>query len=75
MILPKAIRRALNWEAGKRLIVERAPVGVLLKPLPVFAETRAEDVFGRLAFTGASKSPAEMETGVLAEAKRRRAGG
>ncbi len=75
VILPEAVRRALHWEAGTRLIVENTPEGVLLRPLPVFAGTRPEDVFGRLACGGAPRSPADMEAGVLAEAKRRHAGG
>ena len=74
VILPKAIRRALRWEAGMRLVVENTPEGVLLKPLPAFAETRPEDVFGRLASDGPPKSVADMEASVLAEAKRRHAG-
>ena len=74
VILPKAIRRALRWEAGMRLVVENTLEGVLLKPMPVFVETRTEDVFGRLACNSAPKSLAEMEAGVLAEAKRRHAG-
>ncbi len=73
IILPKAIRQALSWKAGKKLIVEHASEGVLLKPLPVFARTRNKDVFGCLAFRGAPKTVAEMKTGVLAEAKRRHA--
>ena len=56
VILPKAIRRALRWEAGTRLVVENRPEGVLLKPEPAFAETRPEDVFGRLSAT-ARRSP------------------
>ena len=75
VVLPKAIRRALRWEAGTRLAVENTPEGVLLKPAPVFAETRPEEVFGRLACDGAPKSLSEMEAGILAEAKRRYAGG
>ena len=74
VILPKAIRRALRWETGTRLMVESTPDGVLLKPLPEFPETRPEDVYGRLAFRGAPKSLAEMEAGVLTEARRRHAG-
>lgn len=74
IILPKAIRRSLRWEAGTRLLVENTPDGVVLKPAPVFAETRPEDVFARLAYDGAPKSPAEMNAGVLAEARRRGAG-
>ena len=57
-----------------RLVVESTPEGVLLKPVPAFAETRPEDVFGRLAFDGAPKSLAEMEAGVMAKATRRHAG-
>ena len=74
VILPKALRRALRWEAGTRLVVENTPEGVLLKPAPVFSETRPEDVFARLAFDGAPKSLQEMEAGVLAEARRRHSG-
>ena len=75
VILPKAIRQTLRWEAGTRLVVENTPEGVLLKPAPVFAETRGEDVFGCLAWDGAPKTLEEMEAGVLAEARRRHAGG
>ena len=74
VVLPKAIRRALRWEAGTRLAVENTPEGVLLKPEPAFAETRPEEVFGRLACDGEPRSLAEMEAGVLAEARRRYAG-
>ena len=74
VVLPKAIRRALRWEAGMRLAVENTPEGVLLKALPAFAETRPEDVFGCLAHEGAPRSLADMEAGVLAEARRRHAG-
>lgn len=73
IILPQPIRKALSWEAGKELIVEQVPEGVLLKPLPVFASTRSKDVFGCLAFSGTPKTVAEMKAGVLAEAKRRHA--
>ncbi len=69
--LPKAIRRALRWEAGTRLTMENTPEGVLLKPEPVFAETRLEEVFGCLAYRGTPKTLEEMDAGVLAEAKRR----
>ncbi len=75
IILPKAIRQARRWGAGTRLTVEETPEGVLLKPEPVFAETRLEEVFGCLAYRGTPKTLEEMEAGVLAEAKRRHAGG
>ena len=74
VILPKTIRQALRWEAGTRLVVENTSDGVLLRPAAYFTETRPEDVFGSLAYEGAPKSLAEMEAGVLTEAKRRHAG-
>ena len=74
VILPKAIRRRLGWEAGTRLVVEDAPGGVLLTAAPAFATTRPEEVFGCLAGDVPARSLEEMEAGVLAEAKRRHAG-
>lgn len=74
VILPKAVRQALRWEVGTRLVVESRPEGVLLRPEPAFAETRPQDVFGCLAWNGPSKSLADMQAGVLAEARRRHAG-
>ncbi|MCY3753510.1 MAG: AbrB/MazE/SpoVT family DNA-binding domain-containing protein [Alphaproteobacteria bacterium] len=74
VVLPKAIRRTLGWEAGTRLVVEEAPGGVLLKPAAAFPATRPEDVFGCLP-ADRPRSVAEMEAGVLAEAKRRHEGG
>ena len=75
VILPKAIRQTLRWEAGTRLVVESTPEGVLLKPAPLFPETRGQDVFGCLAHKGAPRTLAEMEAGIVAEARRRHAGG
>ena len=69
--LPDAIRQALGWQAGTRLAVENTPEGVLLKAVPVFSETRLEEVLGMLAYRGTPKSLADMDAGVLAEAKRR----
>ena len=74
VILPKAIRQSLRWDAGTRLVVESTREGVLLRPFPRFAETRPEDVFEILAYDGPSRTLGEMEAGILAEAKRRYAG-
>ncbi len=75
VILPKAIRHALGWDAGTRLVVENTPEGVLLRPEPTFPETRPEDVYGCLAWKGPPKTLAEMDEAVLEEAKRRHEGG
>ncbi|CAM4001999.1 AbrB/MazE/SpoVT family DNA-binding domain-containing protein [Paracoccus yeei] len=71
VILPKAIRKRRDWDAGTRLMVEETPEGVLLKRAPAFAPTRPEAVFGMLPYSGAPKSLEDMEAAVLVEARRR----
>jgi len=71
VILPSTIRQRRKWSAGTRLTVEETDEGVLLRLAPAFAETRPEDVFGMLPYTGKPKTLEEMEAGVLAEARRR----
>jgi AbrB family looped-hinge helix DNA binding protein len=73
VILPKAIRDERQWPAGTRLVVENTPDGVLLSAQPAFAPTRSRDVFGSLRFEGKAKSIAQMNAGIVAEAKRRHA--
>lgn len=74
VILPKAIRRVLGWEAGTRLVVLTREDGLMLQPLRLFAETKPEDVFGCLAYDGPPKTIEEMDAAVLAEAARSHAG-
>lgn len=73
VVLPSAIRLRRGWLPGSRLVVEETPEGVLLKPAPAFPATRPEDVYGRLPHSGPPKTLADMEAGVLAEARRRHA--
>lgn len=73
VILPSAIRQRREWSAGTRLSVEETVEGVLLKPAHAFAETRPKDVFASLPHRGRPKTLEEMETAVLAEARRRHA--
>jgi AbrB family looped-hinge helix DNA binding protein len=73
VILPSAIRQRREWHAGTRLTVEETADGVLLKPAPAFSETRPQDVFGMLPHKGKPKTLEEMDSGVLAEARRRHA--
>jgi AbrB family looped-hinge helix DNA binding protein len=75
VILPKAIRDSRHWDAGTRLIVEDLDDGVLLKAAPIFPPTRPEDVFASLPRRGAPKTLAEIEAGIMLEARRRHARG
>lgn len=76
VILPKAARDQLQWGVGTQLTMEQTAGGVLLTPVrPVFAATRAEDVFGCLAYAGEAKSVEDMEAGIAAEVRARHARG
>ncbi len=76
VILPKAIRDQLHWDAGTRLVAEHTAEGVLLRLLTTaFVPTRPEDVFGCLPYKGKPKSVEQMDAGITAEAKRRHARG
>ncbi|WP_430682251.1 hypothetical protein [Mesorhizobium australafricanum] len=50
---------------------ENSPEGVDLKPMPAFAPTRPQDVFGILQHSGGPKTLEDMDAGVLAEAQQR----
>ncbi|MBI1981835.1 MAG: AbrB/MazE/SpoVT family DNA-binding domain-containing protein [Methylocystis sp.] len=75
VVLPKSIRQRRNWESGASLTIEETAEGVLLKEASLFAPTKLEDVFGMLSYAGPPKSVEEMDASLLAEAKRRNAGG
>jgi AbrB family looped-hinge helix DNA binding protein len=75
VILPKAIRERRKWASGTRLLVEETADGVLLKPMPLFAPTRPQDVFGMLRYSGPPKTVEEMDEAIAAEVKRRHARG
>jgi AbrB family looped-hinge helix DNA binding protein len=75
VILPAALRRRRNWNAGTRLTVEETPDGILLKPAPLFPPTTPEQVFGCLRCAGAPKALEDMREGIAAEVRRRHARG
>lgn len=76
VILPKAVRDHLSWDAGTRLTVEPTAEGVLLKPIrDIFAPSVSADVFACLPVTSGPKSIAEMQAGIDAEVRRRHARG
>ena len=70
-----SVRSSTNWGGPwvTRLLVEQTSTGVLIKPAPALAPTRAEGVFGCLAHEGPPRSVEEMNQAVLDEARRRHA--
>jgi len=75
MILPAAIRRRHNWDAGTKLVIEETEDGVLLKAAKTFETREPADVFGCLAYKGSPKTVEDMNAAITAEAKRRHARG
>ena len=71
VILPKAIRQRRHWDAGTRLLIEDTAEGVLLKAAPIFEAKRSDEVFGSLKVSGPPKTLEQMDSGVIAEARRR----
>ena len=75
VVLPAAIRRRRNWNAGTRLTWEETADGILLKAAPLFPPTTPAQVFGCLPYQGAPKTLANMQDGIAAEVRRRHACG
>lgn len=65
VILPKAIRDKLRWEAGARLVVKETASGVLITRENPFRPTALKDVVGRLKSDGPAKTIEEMREGVV----------
>ena len=64
IIIPKAIRKHHQWEAGQELSVREIEEGVLLTSKKPFTSNTLDDVAGCLAFTGKAKTVKEMELGI-----------
>ncbi len=75
VILPKAIRESKGWGAGKELVVEETPDGVLLRAARPFAPTRPEEVFGCLDARGKHVKIEDFDTAIANEVRRRHARG
>lgn len=71
VILPKAIRDQKHWGAGTKLLVEETAEGVLLRPVPIFAPSDIDAIFGSLRSTRSALSIDEMNAVIAQEAARR----
>ena len=69
VILPGSVRKKRDWNTGTRLVVQETPEGVLLKTAPAFKPTMQGSAFGMLKYTGRPKTIAEMDEGILEEAR------
>lgn len=72
IVLPRSIRADRRWKTGTEFAVEETPLGVLLRPLKPFSQTRVEDVFGIARYKGPKRSLEDMEQAIVDEARRRK---
>ena len=70
IVLPQAVRDAHRWTPGTVFTIEDTVDGVLLRAVKPFPRTRIEDVFGCAEYHGPTKTLAEMDAAVMAEATR-----
>ena len=66
VVLPKAIREALNLTSGSELYVEVQDGTVVMRPV---RRTTIDDVVGMLQWHGPPKSLDDMETAIAAGAR------
>jgi bifunctional DNA-binding transcriptional regulator/antitoxin component of YhaV-PrlF toxin-antitoxin module len=74
ILLPEAIRDALQWGAGTRLAIEYAPGVLRLKETPAFAPSTVDALFGSLRHAGPALSVDDMNAVVEREAAYRAPG-
>jgi AbrB family looped-hinge helix DNA binding protein len=75
VILPKAVRDAKNWDAGRELIVEETEDGVLLRPARPFAPVDPASAFGCLEAGGQRATIEDFEAAIAEEVRKRHARG
>ena len=64
VVIPKAVRDALNIEAGTELIVESRGDTVIYRTPPKKRKHGIDDLIGCLPYSGAPKTISDMERGI-----------
>ena len=60
VVIPKEIRKELNWHAGTQLSLVSSASGITLKALPKKSGRRFEDLIGMLKHDGTPLSTEEL---------------
>ena len=69
LTIPKKIRSAHGWREGLGFTVQETENGLLLTPLPLFAQTTLADVPGCTGYQGPLKSLEAMEEAIARGAR------
>jgi bifunctional DNA-binding transcriptional regulator/antitoxin component of YhaV-PrlF toxin-antitoxin module len=64
VVLPKPLRNARKWGAGRRFEIVETSDGVLLRAEPLFPPKTIDEVFGCLKYDGPPISIEDMDRGI-----------
>lgn len=71
VIIPKAVRDALDWRPGMTFDICAQGDGVLVRPSRPFSQASLDDVAGCLQWSGPPIAIEEMAAAIAKEARRR----
>ena len=70
LVIPKAVRTRLGWEAGARLELCELGSDLVIRPAPPDRTLTVDDLVGCLPWSGPPKTLADMEAGIARGARR-----
>jgi AbrB family looped-hinge helix DNA binding protein len=73
IVIPLQIRNLHGWRPGISFTIIDNENALILQPVSTKTTTRLEDVIGCAGYHGKKKSQAQMDAGVLEEARQRTA--
>lgn len=71
MIIPKAVRDALDWRPGMTFDISAQGDGILVRPSRPFRQTSLDAAAGCLSWSGPPIAIEEMAAAIAKEARRR----
>lgn len=73
IVIPRQIRQQHGWQPGVIFTVLEKDNTLILQPVSTKKTTKLEDVIGCTGYRGPKKNLAEMDAGILDEARRKAA--
>jgi AbrB family looped-hinge helix DNA binding protein len=70
IVIPRQIRLNHGWQPGIAFTIIDKDDSVILQPVSTKTTTKLEDVIGCAGYNGKKKSLAQMDAGIIEEAKR-----
>ena len=73
IVIPRQIRQNHGWQPGISFAITEKDNTLILQPISIKTTTKLDDVIGCAGYQGKKKSLAQMDSGILEEAKRQAA--